>query len=135
MGAMSGTGYLNLGSSPMTLRFNGTAGDANAVFNFGTGTAAASLRNAPFGIALGGLTGGYGTALYGPSSYANQGTYTIGGAGVNTEFDGVIANGTDGATAVVKTPRIIMVTPMPMVHHSGVFCVSTEALILSVTEA
>ena len=103
LGAMSGTGYLNLGSSPMTLRFNGTAGDANAIFNFGTGTAAASLRNAPFGIALGGLTGGYGTALYGPSSYANQGTYTIGGAGVNTEFDGVIANGTDGATAVVKT--------------------------------
>jgi autotransporter-associated beta strand protein len=104
-GAMSGSGNLVLGSSPMTLRFNGTAGDGSAIFNLGAGAAVADVRyTATTAIALGGLTGGSGTQLQGDSSSggANM-TYTIGGANANTEFDGVIVNGSVGTTAVIKT--------------------------------
>jgi len=104
-GTMTGSGNLVLGSSPMTLRFNGTTGDGNAVFNLGAGTAVANVRyTITTAIALGGLAGGSATQLQGDNSSggANM-TYTIGGAGANTEFDGTIANGTVGATAVAKT--------------------------------
>ena len=104
-GAMSGSGNLVLGSSPMTLRFYGTAGDGSAIFNLGTGTAVALVRETgTTAITLGGLTGGSGTQLQGDNSTggANM-TYTIGGANANTEFDGVITNGSVGATAVIKT--------------------------------
>jgi autotransporter-associated beta strand protein len=103
-GTMTGSGNLILGSSPMTLRFNGTAGDGNAIFNLGTGDAAAIVRGTTTtAIALGGLTGGSGTLLQGDNSTggANM-TYTIGGANANTEFDGAIANGTVGTVALTK---------------------------------
>ena len=89
-GTMTGGGTLILGSSSMTLRFNGTPGDGNAIFNLGTGTATANVRQtSATAIALGGLAGGSGTQLQGDNSSggANM-TYTIGGAGANTEFDG-----------------------------------------------
>ena len=104
-GTMTGSGTLALGTSAMTLRFNGTGGDGNAIFNLGTGTAVASVRNNATGISLGGLAGGSGTVLYGASSDANTVIFTIGGANANTEFDGAIANGTysgSPATAVTK---------------------------------
>ena len=102
---MSGSGSLTLGSNPMTLRFNGTGGDGAATFNFGTGTAVANVRSVgTTAIALGGLTGGSGTQLQGDNSSggANM-TYTIGGANGNTEFDGLIVNGTVGTVALTKT--------------------------------
>jgi rhamnogalacturonan endolyase len=104
-GAMSGSGNLVLGTSPMTLRFNGTAGDGSAIFNLGTGAAVALVRyTATTAIALGGLTGGSGTQLQGDSSTGgNNMTYTIGGANANTEFDGIIVNGSVGTTALTKT--------------------------------
>jgi len=104
-GAMTGSGNLVLGTSPMTLRFNGTAGDGSAIFNLGTGTALALVRyTQTTAIALGGLTGGSGTQLQGDSSSGgNNMTYTIGGANANTEFQGVIANGSVDTTAVIKT--------------------------------
>jgi len=103
-GVMSGPGNLVLGSSPMTLRFNGTAGDGSAIFNLGTGTAVANVRRTETtAIALGGLTGGSGTQLQGDNSSGGDNvTYTIGGANANTEFDGVIANGSIGVTAMIK---------------------------------
>jgi autotransporter-associated beta strand protein len=104
-GTMTGSGNLILGSSPMTLRFNGTTGDGNAIFNFGTGTAVANVRSTgTTAIAIGGLAGGSGTQLQGDNSSggANM-TYTIGGAGANTEFDGLIKDGTVGTVALVKT--------------------------------
>ena len=53
----------------MTLRFNGTAGDGSAIFNLGTGTGIANVRNTgTTAIALGGLTGGPGTQLQGDNS-------------------------------------------------------------------
>jgi autotransporter-associated beta strand protein len=104
-GAMSGSGNLVLGSSPMTLRFNGTAGDGSAIFNLGTGKALALVRNTgTTAIALGGLIGGSGTQLQGDSSSGGDNmTYTIGGANANTKFDGVITNGSVGTVALVKT--------------------------------
>jgi autotransporter-associated beta strand protein len=105
-GTMTGSGILVLGSPAMTLRFNGTAGDGNAIFNLGTGNNFASVRNAPFAIALGGLTGGSSTVLEGASSAASAVTFTIGGANTSTEFDGVIANGSyagNPAVSVIKT--------------------------------
>ena len=102
-GTMTGAGNLVLGSSPMTLRFNGTAGDANALFNLGTGSAVASVRNTlTSAIALGGLTGGSSTQLQGDNSGGVNLTYTIGGANVDTEFDGAIKDGTS-STALIKT--------------------------------
>lgn len=104
-GTITGPGKLVLGTLAMTLRFNGTAGDSSAIFNLGTGTSVANVRStSTTAIALGGLTGGSGTQLQGDNSSggANM-TYTIGGAGANTEFDGVILNGTVGTVAVIKT--------------------------------
>ena len=104
-GPMTGAGNLGLGSSSMTLRFNGTGGDGSAIFNLGTGTAVANVRStSTTGIALGGLAGAATTTLQGDNSGggANM-TYTIGGAAANAEFDGVIVNGTVGTVAVTKT--------------------------------
>ena len=103
-GTMTGPGALMLGSAAMTLRFDGTAGDGSAIFNLGTGTAIASVRNTgTTAIALGGLSGGAGTQLQGDNNSGGANvTYTIGGAGADTEFDGVIKNGTVGTVALVK---------------------------------
>jgi len=102
-GAMTGAGTLVLGSSPMTLRFNGTSGDSSAIFNLGTGAATATVRNGATAIALGGLTGGSGTVLNGNNSGGAAVTYTIGGANTNTEFDGVIHDGSANPSVVIKT--------------------------------
>ncbi len=102
-GPMTGAGTLVLGSSTMTLRFNGTAGDSTAIFNLGTGSAIASVRqNTTTAIALGGLTGGAGTQLQGHSNGGGNVTYAIGGAGADAEFDGIIKDGSFGAVALVK---------------------------------
>ena len=104
-GPMTGTGNLLLGTSAMTLRFNGTGGDGNAIFNLGTGTSVANVRNTgTTAIALGGLIGGTGTQLQGDNSAGGANlTYTIGVADANTEFDGVIKDGTVGTVALTKT--------------------------------
>jgi autotransporter-associated beta strand protein len=104
-GSMSGSGTLVLGTAAMTLRFNGTGGDGNALFNLNTNTAVAIVRaTGTTAIALGGLMGGPRTELQGDNSAtgANM-TYTIGGANANTEFDGLITNGTVGTVALLKT--------------------------------
>jgi autotransporter-associated beta strand protein len=104
-GTMTGSGNLILGSSPMTLRFNGTTGDGSAIFNFGNGSAVANVRSTgTTAISLGGLNGGPGTQLQGDNSSGGKNmTYTIGGANADTEFDGVIKDGTVGTVALVKT--------------------------------
>jgi autotransporter-associated beta strand protein len=105
-GTMTGPGTLILGTSPMTLRFNGTTGDGSAIFDLGTGANYASVRNNATAISLGGLAGGPATTLQGEGSYANAVTFTLGSAGANAEFDGVIANGGysgNPAVSIVKT--------------------------------
>ena len=104
-GTMTGSGNLILGSSPMTLRFNGTTGDGSAIFNFGNGSAVANVRSTgTTAISMGGLYGGPGTQIQGDNSSGGKNlTYTIGGANANTEFDGAIKDGTVGTVALVKT--------------------------------
>lgn len=106
-GTMTGGGTIMLAnSSAMTLRFNGTSGNGSAIFNLGTQANFASVRNGATAIALGGLAGGATTTLQGNSSAGSAVTYTIGGANVNAEFDGVIANGAfsgNPATIIIKT--------------------------------
>ncbi len=102
-GPMTGPGNLVLGTTAMTLRFNGTAGDGSAIFNLGTGTGVAFVRNTAAAIALGGLTGGSGTQLQGNNSTATNLIYTIGGANTNTVFAGVIKDGTAANVSLVKT--------------------------------
>jgi autotransporter-associated beta strand protein len=104
-GAMSGSGSLVLGTSAMTLRFNGTSGDGGAIFNLGAGTGIALVRNTDTtSIVIGGLSGGAETQLQGDSSSGGKNmTYTIGGANEDTEFQGVIANGSVGTATLVKT--------------------------------
>lgn len=104
-GNMTGTGTLALGSSTMTLRFNGTGGDGNAIFNLGNNNGVALVRSTSTrNIALGGLTGGSKTQLQGDNSSggANM-TYTIGGAGASTTYQGLITNGTVGTVAIATT--------------------------------
>ncbi len=101
-GPLSGPGTLALGTAAMTLRFNGTTGYSNTLFNLGTGTSVASVRNGGSSIAMGGLSGGTGTILAGASSSGQTVTFTIGSAGPTTEFDGLLENGGfSGSPAVV----------------------------------
>ena len=101
-GPLSGPGTLALATTAMTLRFNGTTGYSNTLFNLGTGTSIASVRNGGSSISMGGLTGGAGTILAGASSSGQTVTFTIGSAGPSTEFDGLLENGGfSGGPAVV----------------------------------
>lgn len=123
-GPMTGAGTLVLGSSPMTLRFNGTAGDASAIFNLGSGTAVADVRSTgTTALALGGLSGGPGTQLQGDNSGGANLTYTIGGADANTEFDGLIKDGNNGAVtatvALVKTGAGILTLANANTYSGG----------------
>ena len=132
-GTMTGGGTLVLGSSVMTLRFNGTAGDSTAIFDLGTGSAIANVRqNAATAIALGGLAGGAGTQLQGHSNGGGNVTYTIGGAGADTEFDGVIKDGAVGTVALVKTGsgKLTLTSANP---YSGGTTVSNGTLLVNNT--
>jgi autotransporter-associated beta strand protein len=108
-GNLTGGGTVQLANSPaMTLRFNGTTGDADAIFNLGTAPNFASVRNNATAITLGGLVGGPLTTLQGNGSFNTPMTFTVGGANADTEFDGVIANGgytTSPAVSLIKTGR------------------------------
>jgi len=120
-GAMTGSGTLVLGSSSMTLRFNGTAGDGAAIFNLGNGTAVANVRKViTVAVALGGLAGGSGTQLQGDNTAGGlPTTYTVGGANANTEFDGDIEDGTVGTVALVKTGSGVLTLTEANTYSAG----------------
>src|SRR5206468_2943730 len=75
----------------------GGAGSTTAIFDLGVG---ASVLETNFGtattVSLGALTGGANTVLRGSnqSNIAITDTYSIGGKGTNTTFQGVIQQGT-----------------------------------------
>ena len=135
-GTMTGSGTLALATSGMTLRFNGTSGDGAAIFDLGTGTALANVRNTTTtAISLGGLTGGSGTQLQGDNSSggANM-TYTIGGANANTEFDGIIKDGTVGTVAITKTGTGTLTLTSTNSNYSGGTTVSAGTLLVNNTK-
>jgi autotransporter-associated beta strand protein len=102
---MSGfTGTVDLGANGGQLRFNSgggnpALGNASATFNLGTSTGSLINRNGGVTIALGALSGGSSTTLSGRSngSGSTSTTYSIGGLGVDTVFQGTIANGGDNS--------------------------------------
>lgn len=104
-GTMSGSGTLALGSSPMTLRFNGSTGDSSALFNLGNANAVALVRStSTTTVSMGGLIGGPGTQLQGNSSSGGANvTFTIGGNNKSIEFDGIIADGSVATAALTKS--------------------------------
>jgi autotransporter-associated beta strand protein len=103
-GTISGAGRIVLGGVATFSRFTGSLGAANVIFDLGTNAGSLYERNNNTAVALGGLAGGPNTQLVGDCNAGDHPmTYTIGGANVDTEFDGMITNGYSGSTAVTKT--------------------------------
>ncbi len=103
-GTISGTGRIVLGGATTSSRFTGSLGAANVIFDLGTNAGSLFERNNNPAVALGGLVGGPSTQLVGDCNAGDHPmTYTIGGANVDTKFDGMITNGYSGSAAVTKT--------------------------------
>ena len=103
-GTISGTGRMVLGGAATFSRFTGSLGAANVIFDLGTNAGSLYERNNNTAVAMGGLVGGPNTQLVGDCNAGDHPmTYTIGGANVDTEFDGMITNGYSGSAAVTKT--------------------------------
>jgi len=74
----------------INLRFNGSTGSSNAVFDLGNNFVTNNNRNGGVTIYLGGLIGGSGTLLRGAESADAPTTYVIGGKNLDTTFAGRI---------------------------------------------
>ena len=99
------TGTLNLGSSSMDLRlFGGFYGSAAAMFNLGTGATTLDAGKIYYNdtIALGALDGGGQTAINGSATAGLTFGYSIGGNNQNSNFAGVISDGSGSPTFVTK---------------------------------
>lgn len=107
------SGTLNMGANDGTLRFNdggGTGsgpnfGSSNAVFNLGTGSATFIVRNGGTLNHLGALLGGPNTRLSGRGSSSGIVTYSIGGKGIDSIFEGTIQDtdsNTGQLTSIIK---------------------------------
>ncbi len=93
-------GTIECGTSPQIIRFNdggGTFnfGSTNMTLDLGTSTAVFLSRNGGVSIDIGALMGGPDTTISGHAGNGTSGTltYSIGGKGLSTEFDGSITNG------------------------------------------
>lgn len=91
------------------LRFNPLAvgdpeGSQTDVINLGTGTGQVLQQNSTGAVLMGALEGGTTTEVNGSGHSGgntnNYGEYVIGGAGLNTTFNGTITGGTEGRTAI-----------------------------------
>jgi autotransporter-associated beta strand protein len=97
------SGTIECGNSPQIIRFNdGGAtgsgpnfGSSNMTLDLGTSTAIFVTRNGGTTINIGALMGGANTTLSGRGGNGGAGTvtYSIGGKGLSTQFDGSITNG------------------------------------------
>jgi fibronectin-binding autotransporter adhesin len=95
MGGFSGR-ILLTGSG--SFRLFGSAGSANADWELGTRSLGARSGTA---FALGSLSGGPDARLNGAGGYTATVTYTVGGKGTDSTFEGIINNGTE-LTNLVK---------------------------------
>ncbi|HEX4056045.1 MAG TPA: PEP-CTERM sorting domain-containing protein [Tepidisphaeraceae bacterium] len=98
------TGTLNWGSTAQVLRLQAigagdTVGSSTALFNLGTGTGTLEMENATGVVLLGALEGGATTTLAGAthsgSNTNSYGEFVIGGAGLDTTFNGIITQGAE----------------------------------------
>ncbi len=96
-------GTVALGNSGGYLRFNGSTGSANTIFDLGTGTSTLNNRNG-VSAAIGALSGGSGTFVNGATSMNNPSTYTIGGRNLSTTFNGIITN--NNAAQLVNIAKV-----------------------------
>ena len=99
-GSMSSfSGTVQLGTGSVKLRFIGTTGSTNAVFDLGTGTGSMISRNGAISINVGALVGGPGTQLGGAGtgqSATGATVWVVGGLNSNTTFAGTIVDGNPG---------------------------------------
>ena len=99
------TGTVNLGASSMDFRlFGGFYGSAAATFNLGTGKSTLDAGKIYYNdtIALGGLDGGTQTAITGSATTGLTFGYSIGGNNQDSNFAGVISDGSGSPTFVTK---------------------------------
>ncbi len=99
------TGTVNLGASSMDFRlFGGFYGSAAATFNLGTGTTTLDAGKIYYNdtIALGAVDGGAQTAITGSATTGLTLGYSIGGNNQNSNFAGVISDGSGSPTFVTK---------------------------------
>ena len=99
------TGTLNLGSSSMDFRlFGGFVGSSAATFNLGTGTTTLDAGKIYYNdiIALGAVDGGAHTAINGSTTAGLAFGYSIGGNNQNSNFAGVISDGSGSPTFITK---------------------------------
>jgi autotransporter-associated beta strand protein len=101
-------GTIELGTFSGTCRFNDgggsvNTGSSNMIFDLGTSTAVFVSRNGGATINFGALMGGPNTIISGHTSGTGNVTYSIGGKGLSTEFDGNFQDSTNPVGAVVLT--------------------------------
>jgi|GEM_PF-5865539 len=99
------TGTVNLGANNMDFRlFGGFYGSAAATFNLGTGKSTLDAGKIYYNdtIALGSLDGGAQTGLTGSTTVGLSFGYSIGGNNQNSNFAGVISDGSGSPTFVTK---------------------------------
>jgi autotransporter-associated beta strand protein len=107
------TGKIELNGLSASLRFSATTaatsmeGSSSALFDLGSGTASMIFQNT-IGVALlGGLEGGTTTTIGGNThnssvNYNQQNPFAIGGAGLNTTFDGLVSQGNQRTNLVIN---------------------------------
>jgi autotransporter-associated beta strand protein len=115
-GPMTGlVGTIELSGDTAFFRWNGPAtgtgltGSSTALFDLGaSNTGTMNIDNASGTVLLGALSGGASTTLAGPghsgTNFNNQGEYAIGGAGLNTVFNGTITQGSERNNLVILGP-------------------------------
>ena len=99
------TGTVNLGANSMDFRlFGGFYGSSAATFNLGTGKSTLDAGKIYYSdtISLGALDGGAQTAVIGSATAGLTFGYSIGGNNQNSNFAGVIGDGSGSPTFVTK---------------------------------
>jgi autotransporter-associated beta strand protein len=134
-GSMAGfTGTIDLGASAGTLRFNSgggnnALGNAGAIFDLGSATGSMQMRNGSGTYSLGELRGGAGTRLTGPGSADGTGTYSIGGLGTSSTFEGTMMDSNPNVRRVAVTKVGTGVLTLTGTNtYSGVTTVSAGTL-------
>lgn len=104
------TGTVNVGTNTGTLRFNdgggsGNTGNSAATLNLGTATASFLTRNRGAGVSFGALLGVPGTRILQGSSSSGTSTYSIGGNGASSTFDGAFVDGNVATAGLAITKQ------------------------------
>ena len=100
-GNMNGFSGIIKATAIANVRFNGSVGSGNALFEMGNGTVLLNNRNGGTTYYLGALSGGANVTLQGASSANSLSTYVIGGRNLDTTFAGKITEVIPARTAAI----------------------------------